>query len=310
LHHFPVRASVYNLDMLRSLLLLVCCVSLARADAPRVLFVRGGDGTGGFLESKDRKGKTEQLADITNAQTFGGNHGWATLARELRAAGFELDQILEGPVEKPAPIDMKVLTGDKVDIVVFGSNNVIYSKAQADAFWDYIARGGSALFISDANFGPNWWGAPNSDQSLLDRAGVVVNQDHGTYALKRDVGDFIAPDHPVLTGVNAFDGEGVSPVQLPEQPVEGFKVTPIVRAKGKTRENPGDKQGKTRDVTDRDCALLIIEHGKGRVACHFDRNTFFNLNGAGTSIERHDNKQYALNLFNWLARREKAQDPK
>ena len=29
----------------------------------------------------------------------------------------------------------------------------------------------------------------------------------------------------------------------------------------------------------------------------FDRNTFFNDNGAGTSINRFDNQQYAINLF-------------
>lgn len=297
--------------MLRIMIvLLLVGTSLTLADVPRVLFVRGGDGTGGFLESKTRDTKTEQLADINNDKTFRGNHGWATLARVLRDAGFELTQITEGPIEKPSTISMDVLKNQRFDIVVFASNNQIYSKEQADAFWDYIARGGSALFISDANFGPDWWAAPNSDQSLLDRSGVIVSQDHGTYALKRDAGDFIAPDHPILAGINAFDGEGVSPIQLPDKPVEGFNVTPIVRAKGKTRDNEPGKQGKTREVTDRDCALLIIEHGKGRVACHFDRNTFFNLNGAGTSIERHDNKQYALNLFDWLARRETKQDPK
>ncbi|MEN0050532.1 MAG: T9SS type A sorting domain-containing protein, partial [Bacteroidota bacterium] len=35
-------------------------------------------------------------------------------------------------------------------------------------------------------------------------------------------------------------------------------------------------------------------------AGHFDRNTFFNLNGAGTNINRLSNMQYAKNLINWL----------
>jgi hypothetical protein len=82
-----------------------------------------------------------------------------------------------------------------------------------------------------------------------------------------------------------------------------MKVTPLVRAKGKTRDNDGVPAGKVRNVGDRDMALLVIEHGQGRVACHFDRNTFFNRNGAGTNIHRFDNKRYAINLFNWLARR-------
>lgn len=276
---------------------------IASRDKPKILFIRGGDATGGFLEAKTPQERTEQLADIENQQTFRGNHGWATLAQVLQDAGFELTQMKEGPQDKPSPIDLKRAKLDQYAIVVFGSNNQIYTPQQADIFWDYIHRGGSALFISDANFGPDWASAPNSDQSLLQRSGVVVNQDHGTYILKRSAGDFVTPDHPILQQVNQIDGEGVSPIVTPEQPVEGFKITPIVRAAHKTRENAKTKQGKTRDVTDRDMALLLIEHGKGRVACHFDRNTFFNRDGAGTSIHRFDNRRYAINLFHWLAGR-------
>src|SRR5207302_9000318 len=47
----------------------------------------------------------------------------------------------------------------------------------------------------------------------------------------------------------------------------------------------------------------VAEAGLGRVAIHFDRNTFFNANGAGTSLHRFDNARYAKNLFEWLAGR-------
>jgi hypothetical protein len=50
-----------------------------------------------------------------------------------------------------------------------------------------------------------------------------------------------------------------------------------------------------------DASLAVVEHGRGRVACHFDRNTFFNENGAGTSLTRAGNRTYARNLFAWLA---------
>ena len=37
-------------------------------DSPRLLFVRGADRSGGFLEANNDVGRTEQLADINNAQ--------------------------------------------------------------------------------------------------------------------------------------------------------------------------------------------------------------------------------------------------
>ncbi len=280
--------------------LLIGSITLAQ---DRVLFIRGGDGTGGVVEATNRAERTEQLADIINTSESRGNHGWATLAKTLGANGFELEQALEGPEEKPAPIELDKQNLSHYAIIVFGSNNATYTDAQVDAFWKYIRAGGSALFISDANFGNTWQAAPNSDQKLLARSGVIVNQDHGTYTVERGKADYIAPDHPILKNVGKFDGEGVSPVQMPEKAPDGFTVTQIARAKGKTRINDGSKQGTERDVTPRDSSLLVIEHGHGRVACHFDRNTFFNVNGAGTSIERHDNKRYAINLFGWLARR-------
>ena len=44
-----------------------------------------------------------------------------------------------------------------------------------------------------------------------------------------------------------------------------------------------------------------MEAGNGRVICHFDRNTFFNLNGAGSDINRFDNAQLALNFFEFTS---------
>ena len=90
---------------------------------------------------------------------------------------------------------------------------------------------------------------------------------------------------------------------MPAQAPDGFKITRIVAAKDKTRDNDKPDGGTFRPVTDRDAALITIEHGKGRAAVHFDRNTFFNKNGAGTDIHRHDNRRYAENLFAWLSGR-------
>jgi hypothetical protein len=134
-----------------------------------------------------------------------------------------------------------------------------------------------------------------------------VNQDQGTYSLIRSNGDFTTPDHPILTNVNQFDGEGVSPFvlnQLPTPP--GTTLTKLAVAKSNTRNNDGTNpgnnfQGTSRPVTANDASLVAIEAGYGRVVGHFDRNTFFNLNGAGTHISRFDNAVFAINLFDWLS---------
>ena len=276
-------------------------------DAGRILFIRGADRSGGFLEANNDVGRTEQLADITNDQTFNGNHGWGELATTLENAGFELTQIAEA-VEPGAPatgqtqgvhLDLETLELLQYDVIVFGSNNATYDAAAVEAFEDYVRRGGGALFISDANFGSSWGDAAASDQPFLDVLGWRMNQDRGTYSLFRDGGDFVVPDHPIFAGVDRFDGEGVSPVNLADATVG----TRLAVAKGSTSDNTGDARGPARPVTDDDASLAAADLGGGRVVAHFDRNTFFNANGAGTNINRFDNRLYATNLFNVLAGR-------
>ncbi len=269
------------------------------ADAPSVLFVRGADRSGGFLEANNDAARTEQLADINNASTNGGNHGWATFAGVLRDVGFDVDQVTEGAEQggptNGLPVDFVELDLDRYDLIVFGSNNAVYTAAQVDAVDSYVRDGGAALFISDANFGGSWQDAPNSDQQFLDRYGVTVYQDTGTYGVDAD--EFITPGHPVLDGVSSFDGEGVSPFDVGNATVD---VTVLAQAEGNVRLNPGDRQGPSRQADQDDAAAWVADVGAGRIAGHYDRNTFFNANGAGTNIGRFSNEQYAVNLFSWL----------
>ena len=44
-----------------------------------------------------------------------------------------------------------------------------------------------------------------------------------------------------------------------------------------------------------------VEAGQGRIVGHFDRNTFFNQNGAGSDVRNFDNTQLALNIFSFAA---------
>jgi hypothetical protein len=284
----------------------------AQADMPRrVLFIRGGSGTGGFLGS----GADEHLSDIHDASTAPGNHGYAELAALLEAEGFVVEQVLEGPAPAGLPVDLLAIDLSHYDVVVFGSNNATYLAAAVDWVVPYVCSGGSALFISDANWGSSWSDAPSSDQSFLDRFDLVMNQDSGTYVVSRSAGDFVIGgidqgNHPILAGpdgvigsaddVNDFDGEGVSPATLTHFFPD---IEPVVLAKAKQSIHLNDSTGsgsfKPPGVDDG--ALLALEFGAGRVACFFDRNTFFNLNGAGTSLHRFDNAQLARNLFSWLA---------
>ena len=92
--------------------------------------------------------------------------------------------------------------------------------------------GGGAMFISDANFGSDWQDSPNSDQRFLNRFGLTVQQDTGpTTVISRAAGDFVAPNHPVLAGVDAFEGEGMSPFVISDSPPPETTITRLVAAK-------------------------------------------------------------------------------
>ncbi|MEM8782656.1 MAG: hypothetical protein AAGE65_07330 [Planctomycetota bacterium] len=280
---------------------------------PSILFIRGAERSGGFLEAgPNDASRTEQLSDIANAQTFDGNHGWKELADTLAADGFAVTQLTEtlapdapptGPTEGVA-LDLTTIDLRAYDTIVFGSNNGRYTEASVDALERYVRHGGGAVFISDANFGSDWADASDSDQPFLDRFGLVMHQDRGTYSLLRDEGDFLVPGHPILDGVDRFDGEGVTPIRVVDRDIPGVNATILANAKGQTRLNEppfgGRNQGPSRDAGPDDAASVAVTAERGRLVGHFDRNTFFNLNGAGTNLNRFDNERYALNLFRWV----------
>ncbi len=207
-----------------------------------------------------------------------------------------------GLVDSPVPLS--TLDLDQYAVIVFGSNNAVYTQTDVDAFGEYIQGGGAALFISDANFGSDWADAANSDQQFLDLFGIEVHQDQGTYVVGNEPGEILVPAHPIFDGVSQFDGEGVSPFHVTNS-VAGVEVTLLAGAEGNTRLNQpplgSDNQGPSRPTNSGDASVLIATSGQGRIAGHYDRNTFFNSGGAGTDINRFDNRTYAVNLFNWLA---------
>ena len=269
-----------------------------------------------------------------NNPTGNGNHSWFELATLLVNNGYTVEQTTEsveagagstGPTQgAPVTFDTSFATATFADLnenngvtqtrslsdfdtVVFGSNNAVYTQDQIDAVGDYIRGGGGALFISDANFGSVRGDAQRSDQQFLDLFGIQVNEDRGTYRLERGDGaagfeEFRDPDSPLLAGVDTFDGEGVSPFTFPANldDLPSDVTAQIVAGvpAGQTIRQPGNNN---RPATPDDAALFSAEVGFGRIVGHFDRNTFFNLNGAGSDIRRFDNTQLALNIIEFAS---------
>ncbi|MGJ8697724.1 MAG: discoidin domain-containing protein [Verrucomicrobiaceae bacterium] len=270
-----------------------------------ILFIRGGSGTVGFFEG----GADEQGASIDNFIDDQTNHGWGELATALEAEGFLLTEISEDTPSPKSPVPLDTLPLSDYALIVFGSNNAVYTTAQINAFTAYIQQGGAALFIADANFGSNWSDASSSDTQFLAPFGIESNQDQGTYQVRRADSDFLLPNHPVFTGVSSFDGEGVSPGLLNPSLATLTGVTRTILARvpsGKSlTRNPSPlfsgNRGPSQTATSSDGTLITASYGSGKIALHFDRNTFFNLGGAGTNINRFQNERYARNLFNWLA---------
>jgi len=270
---------------------------------PQILFVVGGKGTTGGPECGGQPGrhlecKTEQRASIHNKRETRGNHGWSGKASLLAAEGFALSEREEGPWDQPSPVPFSRMDLSEVDVIVMGSNNSMdYSKADVDALEAFVKKGGGVLFISDANFGPDWTAAMHSDQLFLNRFGLIMNQDFGTYTCERGR-DFTEAGkrHPILKGVNRLDGEGVSPISIMDKPPEGVTLEVLVQAR-----NLKTAGGKKRPAGPADGALVVGTVGDGRIAAFFDRNTFFNRNGAGTHLHRFDNATFAGGLYRWLA---------
>ena len=128
-----------------------------------------------------------------NARVFGSKDQGVTLPQVVKQVKANytreaMQQMIEGA--GAAPLNFAGMNLSQYRLIVFGSNNADYDQIQVTAIKNYVFAGGSALFISDANFGSVWGDAPGSDQDFLNSFGLVMNQDHGTYTLARSAGDF------------------------------------------------------------------------------------------------------------------------
>jgi hypothetical protein len=199
----------------------------------------------------------------------------------------------------PAINPLTLTTLKHYDLIVLGSNNRRYSQAEATVLRQYVEGGGAVLALSDSRFGlspdrsRNLPGAgEESDNDLMGQFGFHIEHDN-YIVVDATIDRFVLPGHSVLHNLSHFRGEGVSLIQ-----VTGHMPTILVRGDGLPLTD-----GVT--ITGMDYAITAIAQlGAGRVAVTFDRNTFFNagVNSDGTDIGQFNNRQYARNLINWLAR--------
>ena len=252
----------------------------------KVLFIRGGAGTVGL----NNAGGDFNACDATEHVN---GEGWGSLANLLGSNGFTVVQHLEGPLAARAPADISNLA--QYGIVVFGSNNFVYSSADADAVEAFVRAGGAVLFISDAGFGKTTFAeAPTSDQTFAGRFDLVIDQDNGSGVPMTVMrAQFVQPNHPVLVGVLSFQATGTSPITVVDNVAD---VTPqvLVPVTGNVRNNDAP-MGTSRAATAADGALVVAEVGAGRVAAYFDRDTWTN-----GSLAKNSDTALATNLFRWL----------
>ena len=226
-----------------------------------------------------------------------GRNGYAQLASLLHdEQGHNLYELVDTDPEVN-PLTQAALSW--YDLVVLGSNNRRYSPQEAAALGAFVNRGGSVLALSDSRFGlspdrsTNALGAGElSDNDLMQQFGMRIEHDNYqivTVENKR----FIDPAHPLLYGLTSFRGEGVSLIKTLGSPAQI-----VVRGDGLLLTDGHTITGPEYAIT------AVATVGLGRVAATFDRNTFFNagVGSDGTDLGELDNRQYARNLFNWLAR--------
>lgn len=226
-----------------------------------------------------------------------GRNGYAQLADLLQTEqGHNLTELAD---TDPAVNPLTSLMLAQYDLLVLGSNNRRFSAKEAVVVASYVQGGGSVFAFSDSRFGlspdreNNALGAGElSDNDLLDQFGMTIQHDN-YQVVAADSSRFADPSHPILAGLGSFKGEGVSLIR-----VDGPPAQILVRGDGLLLTDGHTLTGKNYAIT------AIAQVGQGRVAVTFDRNTFFNagVGSDGTDLSELDNRNYARNLFNWLAR--------
>jgi large repetitive protein len=221
--------------------------------------------------------------------TDAGSTGMSQFNQALIDAGFATSQALD------ANVTLDATTLNQYKVLILSSNNRRFTAAEKTAVSTWVNAGGGLVAWSDAAFGWANGGLNSSDGLLSDndltqQFGIQFLHDNGAQSF---VYNQWAVDHYINNfNKNAgltIEAEGVSPVRTssPATIVGGLPAG----------MNLNSLDGA---VTPADAALSVAKVGQGRVAGFFDRNAFWN-SGAGTNINRVNNKVFAQRLILWVS---------
>jgi hypothetical protein len=215
--------------------------------------------------------------------------GFSQLRAYLDLAGFgAIDELVDTSVV----VTPQLLSGYAV--LVLGSNQRTLATAEVNAIEAFVRGGGGLVTYSDFMFGP---GSAASDNQVLSRFGLLTAADN--FGGPQAVTSFVP--HPVTAGLAfGITGEGVSILEVVGNGVDTIVNVADCAANGGACL-PLPLTAPSGSATPTYGACVAVDAGAGRVLATFDRNTFFNVPGFGTSIADASNLSYALNVFLWAA---------
>lgn len=181
--------------------------------------------------------------------------------------------------------------------VVLGANGRVLQPAEVTALVQYYEKGGGVLVYADFQYGPTNWA---SDNTFLNQFGIEVFPDN--FQPTTVITD-IMPTHPLMNGITAIQGEGISQFRVSQAALAQVEVLAkcsplnrsgcIVKPEEQAKIQPGDVVA---------CVWARSNPSGGRLAGVCDRNLFHNGPGPGSDLDQVNNRAFARNLFSWLAR--------
>lgn len=215
-----------------------------------------------------------------------GPFGFSMLASLLLTAGFNgASEVVDSSVTVTA----QLLAPH--GIVVLGSNRRAFATVEVDAIEAFVRGGGGLVSYSDSTFGP---GSTASDNQVLSRFGLLMCPDNFGGPVFTNA--FIP--HPISAGVASVGAEGVGLVEVVGNGIDTItSVCPCAAGSGPCAPFPAVAPSGSANPVYAACAA--VNAGTGRVVATFDRNTFFNPPGYGSSLADAANCAYAMNLFLW-----------
>jgi len=218
-----------------------------------------------------------------------GPTGMSQFATALQQVGFTCTEALD------ASVTLNATTLNPYKVLILGSNNRRFTAAEQAAVATWVNAGGGLVAWCDAAFGwanggVNSSDGLNSDNDLTQQFGMRFLHDNGS-------GVFTLSQWAVNHYINNFNKNGGISVR-----VEG--VSPVRTSAPATilaNMPPGSVLNSLDGpLTAADAAMSVAKPGSGRVACFFDRNTFWNA-GEGTNLSEVDNKLFAQRLILWAS---------